>query len=185
MDDKKKHKSEKEKSKKSVEKGKGKKKKKVKEEIEENNIEGQYIDEKKVMTEVSAPDEEVEDYPDYEEEDREVIENFLHDLEESTPPPKRKLKREEQEKLIEKFIQSDPQMQSVRSSKEIKDKQDLSLSSVKFRDDIISENLASIMVKQGKLEKAIDIYKKLIWKFPQKKAYFAAQIEALKKKSGK
>jgi ABC-type Zn uptake system ZnuABC Zn-binding protein ZnuA len=38
------------------------------------------------------------------------------------------------------------------------------------------------MIKQGKHEKAIDIYKKLIWKFPQKKAYFATQIEELKKK---
>jgi hypothetical protein len=92
-------------------------------------------------------------YPDYEEEDPVVIKDFLTRLEESNPPPKKKLKKEEQEKLIEKFIQSDPQ-----------------------------ENLASIMIKQGKHETAIDIYKKLIWKFPQKKAYFATQIEELKKK---
>ena len=51
-----------------------------------------------------------------------------------------------------------------------------------MRDDIISESLAKIFVNQGKKEKAIDIYKKLIWKFPQKKALFAAQIEKLKKK---
>ena len=38
------------------------------------------------------------------------------------------------------------------------------------------------MVKQGKLEKAQEIYNKLIWKFPEKKAYFVAQIEKLKKK---
>ena len=72
-------------------------------------------------------------------------------------------------------------MQNVRSSRELPEKKDLSLPSVKFRDDIISENLACIMVKQGKHEKAIDIYKKLIWKFPQKKTYFASQIEELKK----
>ena len=123
-----------------------------------------------------------ENYPDYEEEDPVVIKDFLTRLEESNPPPKKKLKKEEQEKLIEKFIQSDPQMQNVRSSKELTEKKDLSAPSVKFRDDIISENLASIMIKQGKHETAIDIYKKLIWKFPQKKAYFATQIEELKKK---
>ena len=125
---------------------------------------------------------EKEKYPDYEEEDPEVIKDFLTKLEKTNPPPKRKLKKEEQEKLIEKFIKSDPQMQKVRSSKELTEKKDLSAHSVKFRDDIISENLANIMIRQGKLEKAIDIYKKLIWKFPQKKAYFATQIEELKKK---
>jgi len=132
----------------------------------------------------SAPteDPEKENYPDYEEEDPAVIKDFLTRLEESNPPPKKKLKKEEQEKLIEKFIQSDPQMQNVRSPEELKEKKDLSAPSVKFRDDIISENLANIMIKQGKLETAIDIYKKLIWKFPQKKAYFATQIEELKKK---
>ena len=41
--------------------------------------------------------------------------------------------------------------------------------------------LALILIKQGKKEKAIEVLKKLIWKFPQKKTYFAAQIEDLKK----
>jgi hypothetical protein len=50
-----------------------------------------------------------------------------------------------------------------------------------YNENIISETLAHILIKQGKKEKAIDILKKLIWKFPQKKAYFAAQIEELKK----
>ena len=127
-------------------------------------------------------DHENRNYPDYEEEDPVVIKDFLTRLEETNPPPKKKLKKEEQEKLIEKFIKSDPQMQNVLSSKELIEKKDLSAPSVKFRDDIISENLANIMIKQGKHETAIDIYKKLIWKFPQKKAYFATQIEELKKK---
>jgi tetratricopeptide (TPR) repeat protein len=137
-----------------------------------------------VSPDVSQPVDvpENKNYPNYEEEDPVVIKDFLTKLEESNPPPKKKLKKEEQEKLIEKFIQSDPQMQNVRSSKELAEKKDLSAHSVKFRDDIISENLANIMIKQGKHEKAIDIYKKLIWKFPQKKAYFATQIEELKKK---
>jgi len=43
----------------------------------------------------------------------------------------------------------------------------------------VSENLAQILLSQGKKQKAIEIYKKLIWKFPQKKAYFAARIEEL------
>ena len=50
-----------------------------------------------------------------------------------------------------------------------------------FGDNIVSETLVEILLKQGKKDKAIEVLKKLIWKFPQKKAYFAAQIEDLKK----
>ena len=50
-----------------------------------------------------------------------------------------------------------------------------------FGDNIVSETLVELLLKQGKKDKAIEVLKKLIWKFPQKKAYFAAQIEELKK----
>ena len=63
-----------------------------------------------------------------------------------------------------------------------KDLDDLSAQSVEFGDNLVSENLARVMIKQGNKSKAIDIYKKLIWKFPQKKAYFASQIDSLKEK---
>jgi len=53
---------------------------------------------------------------------------------------------------------------------------------VEFGEGLVSENLAKIMIKQGKKSKAVDIYKKLIWKYPQKKAYFASQIESIKEK---
>lgn len=89
-----------------------------------------------------------------------------------------------QSKIIEKFIEKQPSIGSVkkeleRSQDEIN--KDLSEKSTKFGDDLISENLAIILLKQGKRERAIDIYKKLIWKLPQKKAYFAARIEEIKK----
>jgi len=163
-------------------KGKSKKKESHKNKKKDPGSEEIKSEKSDLMASPSTDDHEKRNYPDYEEEDPLVIKDFLTRLEETNPPPKKKLKKEEQEKLIEKFIQSDPQMQNVLSSKELSEKKDLSAPSVKFRDDIISENLASIMIKQGKHEKAIDIYKKLIWKFPQKKAYFATQIEELKKK---
>ncbi|HEY0771202.1 MAG TPA: tetratricopeptide repeat protein, partial [Sphingobacteriaceae bacterium] len=50
-----------------------------------------------------------------------------------------------------------------------------------FGDNIVSETLVEILIKQGKKEKAVEVLKKLIWKYPQKKAYFASQIEELKK----
>ncbi len=56
---------------------------------------------------------------------------------------------------------------------------DLASESIAFDSNLVTETLAKLYVKQGKTDKAIEIYRKLIWKFPQKKAYFAARIEEL------
>jgi hypothetical protein len=46
-------------------------------------------------------------------------------------------------------------------------------------DNIASESLAKILAKQGKIDDAIEIYRKLALKFPKKSAYFEAEIEKL------
>jgi len=97
-----------------------------------------------------------------------------------TASPKKKPRVKTQTKIIEKFIKEEPRI--TQNAAPANDKQDMAKKSGEMRDDIISESLAKIFITQGKKEKAIDIYKKLIWKFPQKKALFAAQIEKLKKK---
>lgn len=43
--------------------------------------------------------------------------------------------------------------------------------------EITTENMASIYLRQGNREKAIETYLKLILKFPEKTAYFTAQIQ--------
>ncbi|MFN8284170.1 MAG: hypothetical protein U0U67_13205 [Chitinophagales bacterium] len=53
--------------------------------------------------------------------------------------------------------------------------------SVSFKNDMMTETLANIYVKQGKIDKALDIYNTLLLKFPEKSAYFASLIENLKK----
>jgi len=58
----------------------------------------------------------------------------------------------------------------------------LSLKSSEFPEAAITENLANILLKQGKSTQAIAIYEKLVLKYPQKKSYFATQIQNLKKK---
>lgn len=84
--------------------------------------------------------------------------------------------------LIDKFINSQDttsfKIKPPADTDEITE--DLSHRSTEVADNLISENLAKIYIKQGKKDKAIEIYQKLIWKFPQKKAYFANQIESLK-----
>ena len=99
-----------------------------------------------------------------------------HQLEPADP------KQKEQLDIIDNFIQTQP---SISNSKEKPlHIQDGDLSSIKtgeFGDNIVSETLVELLLKQGKKEKAVEVLKKLIWKFPQKKTYFAAQIEELKK----
>jgi hypothetical protein len=89
-------------------------------------------------------------------------------------------KHKEQIEIIDHFIKIQP---SITGSKD-KQAQSNDLATIKtgeFGDHIISETLVEILLKQGKKEKAVEVLKKLIWKFPQKKAYFAAQIEELRK----
>jgi hypothetical protein len=89
-------------------------------------------------------------------------------------------KQKEQIELIDHFIKASPTITGTKDKLSISE----DLSSVKpgdFNDNIISETLVEILLKQGKKDKAVEVLKKLIWKFPQKKAYFATQIEELKK----
>jgi len=88
--------------------------------------------------------------------------------------------QEEQINIIDQFIKADPKIK-VKSAAKKSPIEDLSKSSQQFHDELISENLAQIMKNQGKTKQAINIYKKLIWKFPQKKSYFATQIDKIKK----
>lgn len=46
--------------------------------------------------------------------------------------------------------------------------------------DIISDGLAQLLTKQGKFDSAIEMYEKLILKYPQKSTFFASQIELVK-----
>ncbi|HZH68754.1 MAG TPA: tetratricopeptide repeat protein, partial [Chitinophagales bacterium] len=56
----------------------------------------------------------------------------------------------------------------------------LASNSVSFKIDMATETLAKLYVKQGKNTEAINIYKKLMDKYPKKSSYFANQIENLK-----
>ncbi|WP_223649291.1 hypothetical protein [Hymenobacter psoromatis] len=57
---------------------------------------------------------------------------------------------------------------------------DLSVRSTRPESDLASESLAKILARQGKVDRAVAIYERLIVKYPGKMAYFAAQIESLR-----
>jgi len=80
--------------------------------------------------------------------------------------------------LIVSFIKGEPG--PIRADQETGLKGDVSLASIREHDGFITDTLAQIYVKQGLLAKAIYAYEKLSLKYPEKSAYFAAQIEKIR-----
>ncbi|WP_162416076.1 hypothetical protein [Cyclobacterium roseum] len=118
--------------------------------------------------------------------------------EDETPPVSEKAEDElsapiaekEQRQLINQRIKEQRELianfkeKPIRLPKEQMDEQhdqpDLSEKSTHLNDNMLSEGFARLLVKQNKKPEAIEIYRKLILKFPEKKTYFADQIEKLK-----
>lgn len=91
------------------------------------------------------------------------------------------INQQHQRELIDKFMNSERDVR-VRWRYQEKEPEDLSEKSKGASGSFVTENLADIYVRQGKKEKAVDIYQKLILKYPHKKTYFAEKIESLKEK---
>jgi len=80
--------------------------------------------------------------------------------------------------LIASFINGEPG--PIRADQKTRLKGDVSLASIREHDGFITDTLAQIYVKQGLFAKAIYAYEKLSLKYPEKSAYFAAQIEKIR-----
>ncbi|WP_026464170.1 hypothetical protein [Adhaeribacter aquaticus] len=84
--------------------------------------------------------------------------------------------------IIDQFLKLNPKIKSMnnmRIKQEVQE--DLSSKSTRIKKPMASETLANIMAQQGKYKKAIKIYEQLILRIPEKKPYFASQIEKLQK----
>ncbi|MES2266420.1 MAG: hypothetical protein V4520_06655 [Bacteroidota bacterium] len=83
--------------------------------------------------------------------------------------------------IIERFIHAEPQIKPLSADK--LDNENKAKKSSEDQNDFVTETLARIYCDQMLYHKAIATYKKLILKYPEKKLYFATQIEQLEKKT--
>ncbi|WP_052381651.1 hypothetical protein [Hymenobacter sp. APR13] len=82
--------------------------------------------------------------------------------------------------LIDQFLQNQPRLKSAaKRPAPAEEQDDLSVRSTSVVPQLASESLAKIMVKQGKIDKAIEIYERLMVRQPEKSAYFTDQIHQL------
>ena len=83
--------------------------------------------------------------------------------------------------LINEFIKSSPKIK-IKANYEAKSN---FKSETKIKDELITETLAKIYVKQEKFNKAIKAYDILSLKYPKKSSFFADQINDIKKLKSK
>ena len=88
--------------------------------------------------------------------------------------------RRKQQDLIDAFIAKDPQITPRRVAEF--DPGDIARESIVEDESLVTETMARIYAKQGKLGKARKAYEMLALKYPEKSVYFANQLKKLEKK---
>ena len=84
--------------------------------------------------------------------------------------------------LIDQFIKVNPTIQPLKEVSEPEmELFELREEGENENDEFITETLSRIYLKQGHYQKAIDSFRRLSLKFPEKSVYFAEQIEEIKK----
>jgi hypothetical protein len=80
--------------------------------------------------------------------------------------------------IIDKFIETNPKIGHTTS--EINSEFDYISSNVFKEDALMTETLAKIYISQNNFDKAVESYKILSLKYPEKSSYFADQINKIK-----
>jgi len=91
----------------------------------------------------------------------------------------KKTSEKSKKELIDEFIKEEPSIRKGAAS--FYDPTEAARKSIMQSDDIATETLARLYLKQGKVLQAIKIYERLSLKFPEKSDYFARQIQEIKK----
>jgi hypothetical protein len=80
--------------------------------------------------------------------------------------------------LFESFISK---QKGTKPNKELRNTEDLSTESLAATDELMTETLAKVFVKQKKYENALQAYQILSLKYPEKNSFFADQIKEIKR----
>lgn len=104
----------------------------------------------------------------------EVVEENSNKEETVIKKPSVKIKKANN--LIDSFIKKADSLERI-GSKDSKLTGDISIGSAVESEEIMTETYADLLIQQKKYPKAIDVYNKLILKYPEKKTYFAIQIK--------
>jgi hypothetical protein len=89
--------------------------------------------------------------------------------------------KSKEDRIIKRFIVEEPHISTPSGDK--LDTENKARKSSEDQDELVTETLAHIYIDQMLYHKAINTYKKLMLKFPEKSRYFADQIEQLEKKT--
>ena len=84
--------------------------------------------------------------------------------------------RQKKMELIDKFIESDPKLKPDGDAADVDIKSSLKLN----KEELMTETLAKVYLEQKKYKKAIQAYKILSLKYPEKSSFFADRIKAVK-----
>ncbi|MRX47245.1 hypothetical protein [Pedobacter puniceum] len=88
--------------------------------------------------------------------------------------------RRKEYQIIERFIKEEPQIKPPPANKI--DTENKAKRSSEDSHELVSETLAKVYVEQMLYHKALEVYKKLSLKYPEKSTYFASQIKYLELK---
>ena len=100
---------------------------------------------------------------------------------------RKKVESQEQEQEGQKALKSMWQKEKLAAALEEENDEipeevfDLAMTSIAREDGLASESLAEIYIKQGKYDKAIEMFRKLSLRNPEKSTYFAQKIEEISK----
>jgi tetratricopeptide (TPR) repeat protein len=96
-------------------------------------------------------------------------------------PEKTLTEEKKKDDVIERFIQTEPQINRGKAIEYVAG--NMAKESLEEDLNLVTETMAKLYVRQGKLDKARKAYKKLIELYPEKSIYFATQLKNLNKKN--
>ncbi|TDQ75903.1 hypothetical protein CLV99_3598 [Sphingobacterium yanglingense] len=118
--------------------------------------------------------------------DQQIKENIIHFQDPESKlsdavknSPLKPVEPKKSDQVIERFIKEEPIIQAP--SAQNLHNENMARQSAEDNYSLVTETLANIYIDQALYLKAIEVFKKLILKYPEKKSYFATQIQELEK----